>query len=443
MNMKQEFANMQSTKTNFPPESLRRLRGYVHSRMVDSFDSNTLFSLSDTTQLKEKFNEIIENLQRKYQFTISNEDRDKLEQETLEELGGMGPLAPLMLDNDISDILVNGPKDIWIDRHGRLEKTGVEFDDADHIRRFLDRIISQQGRHLDASSPMVDAKLPDGSRLHAVIPPLIADGAVISIRRFRADDVGPEALVRSGFMSQTILETLQLAVKAGINIVVAGSAAAGKTTLLNALSHSIPSAQRVVTIEETSELRLSHPHIVSLESRPINMEGRGGVSLRELVRNALRMRADRIIVGEVRGGEVMDMLQAMNVGHEGSLTTVHANSIHDVLRRLEALALMSDVDIPRESVREMIASAIQLVVHATRFQDGSRRITSVGEVVFDGEKLSVVPIFDFELTRNQQDDSISGHHIYTGHRPNFLRKIQLRGYDIPLNFNEGDDCGAG
>lgn len=417
------------------PEYLRRLRGFIHRRLVDGLEFNSPSTLTNTPQIKDQLNDIIDDLQRNRHLKISQTERSRLEQEILEELGGMGPLAPLMLEKGISDILVNGSDNIWVDRNGKLQKTDIEFDDDAHLRRFLDRIISQQGRHLDASSPMVDAKLADGSRLHAVIPPLCAKGAIISIRRFRLDDVGPDALVRSGFMSQAMLDTLQLAVKAGVNIVVAGSAAAGKTTLLNALSQSIPSSQRVVTVEETTELRLDHPHTVSLEARPVNMEGRGGVSLKELVRTALRMRADRIIVGEVRGGEVMDMLQAMNVGHEGSLTTVHANSIQDVVRRLEALALMSDADITRESVREMIASSIQLVVHATRFHDGSRRVTSMGEILYDGEKLRVIPLFNFQLQGTNKASHLNGSHHYTGHTPQFFEHIKLRGYDIDIDLH--------
>lgn len=420
------------------PDYFRRLRGFVHRRLIDSLDTSSSQSLTDTAQLREQLNDIVNDLERKRNLRVSKGERGQLEREILEELGGLGPLAPLMLDKDISDILVNGANDIWIDRKGQLQKTDIVFDDDAHLRRFLDRIIALQGRHLDASNPMVDAKLADGSRLHAVIPPLCASGAIVSIRRFRKEDVSAEALVNSGFMSQAMLDTLQLAVRAGVNVVVAGSAAAGKTTLLNALSKSIPQNQRVVTIEETSELRLEHPHTVSLESRPVNMEGRGGVSLRELVRTALRMRADRIIVGEVRGSEVMDMLQAMNVGHEGSLTTVHANSIQDVLRRLESLALMSDADVPRESIREMIASAIQLVVHVTRYHDGSRRITSMGEVSCDGDTLSVAPLFNFKFERDSGNGELAGKHHYTGLQPRFIEHVKLRGYNVALNLQQED-----
>lgn len=411
------------------PENLRRLRGFIHRKLVDSLDDLGQSRLPDTPEIRSQLSDIIEDLELQRHVELNHQQRQQLESEILEELGGMGPLAPLMLDGDISDILVNGANEIWVDRQGILEKTPICFDDDAHLRRFLDRIISQQGRHLDSSNPMVDAKLCDGSRLHAVIPPLCSQAAVVSIRRFRLDNVGADDLVNSGFLSRAMLDLLQLAVRAGVNIVIAGSAAAGKTTLLNALSKSIPTTQRIVSIEETTELRLDHPHAISLESRPVNMEGRGGVSLRELVRTALRMRADRIIVGEVRGGEVMDMLQAMNVGHEGSLTTTHANSIADVLRRLESLALMSDVDIPREAVREMIASSIQLVVHVTRFQDGRRRVTSIGEVVRQGDALAVAPIFSYI-----KQSAHSGEYRRTSHPIALLEHIEQRGHSVPAHL---------
>ncbi len=415
-------------------EYMRRLRSFVHQRLIDSLDDGGARSLGDIEQVRERLVVILEELEEERGIAVSESQRRQLEQEILEELGGLGPLAPLMIEDDITDILVNGPHEVWVDRAGQLQQTTIRFDDDAHLRRFLDRIVGAQGRHLDASNPMVDARLADGSRLHAVIPPLCAKGAIVSIRRFRCEQLDEAQLVASGFLSQDMLDTLTLAVNAGINVVVAGSAAAGKTTLLNLLSKSIPDNQRIVTIEETAELRLSHPHVIPLESRAGNMEGRGSISLRELVRTALRMRADRIIVGEVRGGEVMDMLQAMNVGHEGSLTTVHANSLADVLRRLESLALMSDADIPRESVREMIASAIQLVVHVMRFRDGSRRVVSLGEVYSKDGDLGVTPLFNFKTDSVQDDGVIRGHHEYTGAPLQFLQQVAARGFSVDLPF---------
>ncbi len=406
----------------------RKLRRLVHRRLIDSLHDEGVAALGETREIKERVQWIVDDLKSGRGATISPEEHEKLEGEILQELGGMGPLATLMLENNVSDILINGADEVWVDRGAGLERTDVTFDDDAHLRRFVDRILSNQGRHLDSSNPMVDAKLADGSRLHAVIPPLCNRAAVVSIRRFRSEGVSAEELVASGFMNHVMLKMLQMAVDAGVNIVVAGSAGAGKTTLLNALSRSIPEEQRVITIEETAELRLEHPHVISLEGRQSNMEGVGKVELRDLVRTSLRMRADRIIVGEVRGGEVMDMLQAMNVGHNGSMTTVHANSSEDVLRRLEALALMNDAGVPRESVRDMIGSAVQLVVHVTRFRDGVRRVTSIGEVVRTGDDLSLQTLFRFQAGADCGAGHGPGKHLYTGVRPAFLERAREQGY---------------
>ncbi len=405
----------------------RNLRRLVHSKLIDTIQDDGIASLKSPDAIKERVQWIVDDLKESRGATISVEEQKRLEQEILQELGGMGPLAPLMLDDDVTDILVNGPHEVWVDRGANLERVEISFDDDAHLRRFLDRIVSAQGRHLDASNPMVDARLADGSRVHAVIPPLCSKGAIVSIRRFRTDTITGDVLIASGFMTEAMLRTLQCAVDAGINIVVAGSAGAGKTTLLNVLSKSIPANQRIVTIEETAELRLEHPHVIPLEAKQSNMEGFGNVGLRDLVRTSLRMRADRIIVGEVRGGEVMDMLQAMNVGHNGSMTTVHANSSEDVLRRLEALALMSDAGVPRESVRDMIGSAVQLIVHVSRFRDGGRRITSIDQVVAKGESLTVQPIFRFDAQGVDLEDNILGDFEHTGLKPHFIESAKAQG----------------
>lgn len=417
----------------------RKLRRLVHRRLIDSLHDEGVATLGEAREIKERVKWIVEDLKSARGARISADEQEKLEREILQELGGMGPLAALMLENDISDILVNGHDEVWVDRGAGLERTDVMFDDDAHLRGFVDRILSTQGRHLDSSNPMVDAKLADGSRIHAVIPPLCNRAAVVSIRRFRSEGVGPEQLVAKGFMSLEMLGLLQAAVDAGVNIVVAGSAGAGKTTLLNAMSSSIPAEQRIVTIEETAELRLEHPHVISLEARQSNMEGVGKIELRDLVKTSLRMRADRIIVGEVRGGEVMDMLQAMNVGHNGSMTTVHANSSADVLRRLEALALMNDAGVPRESVRDMIGSAIQLVVHVTRFRDGVRRITSIDEVLREGDELGLQTLYRFQVENVSAQGQISGDHVGTGVVPAFWAWAAERGYHPAHGVN----CAAG
>ena len=315
-----------------------------------------------------------------------------------------------MADPQISDILVNGPKDVWIDKNGKLQKSKIEFDDHAHVCRVLDRLVSEAGKHLDIGSPSVDAKLPDGSRLHAIIPPLCAAGPIISIRRFRQDILDFNTLVAQNFLNDAMRTFLIEAVHARMNIVIAGGAGAGKTTLLKILASHIPDDERVIAIEETAEMNIQHPHVKSLETRTVNTEMRGDILLRDLVRNALRMRADRIIVGEVRGEEVMDMLQAMNVGHDGSLTTVHANSASEVLMRLETLALLSSANIPKAAITNMIVAAVDLIIHVARFRDGNRRITSVAELILIDGKPQLRELFRFKADPNGTQQ-ITGSHI--------------------------------
>jgi pilus assembly protein CpaF len=341
----------------------------------------------------------------------------------------MGPLAPLMADPEITDILVNGSQEVWIDRHGKLTRTDIRFDDESHLRRLLDRIVDAHGRTLDSRTPMVDVRLSDGSRVHAVIPPLCAKGTIVSIRRFRIEALTADQLVASGFLNQPMLELLAAFVRCGVNIVVAGGAGAGKTTLVNLLAQFIPANERIVTVEETSELRLQHDHVIPLECRTENAEKTGGVNLRDLVRTALRMRADRIIVGEVRGSEVLDMLQAMNIGHDGSLTTVHANSPRDVLRRLESLALMGDDGITRDSIREMIGSAVSVIVQLCRFSDGSRRVISISEVVEEDGALRVQELFGYRPTQSGESAS-QGKHFATDTPSTSLELAARRGFDV-------------
>ncbi len=437
------FRNKRATgQAQSAMDDFRLLRQQVHERLIETIEDGGAEALAQPDEVRERIRDLVKELNEDTDADISAAEQARLEREILEELSGMGPLATLMLDRAISDILVNGPDEVWVDRAGRLERTALRFDDDAHLRRFLDRIVSAQGRHLDASSPMVDAKLPDGSRLHAVIPPLCALGAVVSIRRFRADPVTAAELVERGFLSAPMLEVLQLAVNAGQNVVIAGSAAAGKTTLLNVISRFVPATERIVTIEETAELQLDHEHVIPLESRPANIEGRGGVTLRDLVRTALRMRADRIIVGEVRGAEVMDMLQAMNVGHDGSLTTVHANSPQDVLRRLEALAHMGDAGLPRETIREMIGSAIQLIVQVMRFRDGSRRVTSICELVNMPDSLQVVEIFRFQADGLDDAGKVRGRHLSTGASIRFVERVRELGFELPKSPDGADPAAA-
>ena len=332
---------------------------------------------------------------------LSDEAMRRVEQELVDEVEGLGPVTQLLRDPTVSDILINGPQEVWIDRFGKLERTSVRFEDETHLRRILRRMVATQGRRLDEATPWVDLRLPDGSRLNAVLSPVSLRGSVVSIRRARETVYRLDELVAFGTLNAEMAALLTAAVRERRNLVISGGAGAGKTTLLNVLSRAIPAGQRIVTIEETAELRLDHPHVVALEARPANAEGSGGVDLRTLVRNALRMRADRIIVGEVRGAEAFEMLQAMHVGHDGSLTTIHANSPRDALRRLESLVMMGGGELAAATLREVIATTIHLIAQLTRFPDGSRRVTSVAEITFGGSEVRARDLFVYDPSRGQ------------------------------------------
>ena len=332
---------------------------------------------------------------------LSDEAMRRVEQELVDEVEGLGPVTQLLRDPTVSDILINGPQEVWIDRFGKLERTSVRFEDETHLRRILRRMVATQGRRLDEATPWVDLRLPDGSRLNAVLSPVSLRGSVVSIRRARETVYRLDELVAFGTLNAEMAGLLTAAVRERRNLVISGGAGAGKTTLLNVLSRAIPAGQRIVTIEETAELRLDHPHVVALEARPANAEGSGGVDLRTLVRNALRMRADRIIVGEVRGAEAFEMLQAMHVGHDGSLTTIHANSPRDALRRLESLVMMGGGELAAATLREVIATTVHLIAQLTRFPDGSRRVTSVAEITFGGSEVRARDLFVYDAGGGQ------------------------------------------
>ncbi|HEX6900175.1 MAG TPA: CpaF family protein [Thermoanaerobaculia bacterium] len=357
-------------------------------------------------------------------------ERAQLEDEVVAEVCGAGPLEPLFADPTVSDVLVNGPDEVWVDRFGRLELTGVRFDGDDHLMRLLGRLVASQGRHLDEAVPYVDVRLPDGSRLHALIPPLAAH-PVMSVRRARPVPFRLEELCSCGTVSPAMAAFLAAAVRNRLTLLVSGGTATGKTTLLGVLSSFIPRHERIITIEETAELRLDHPHVVSLEARLPNIEGLGEVTLRTLVKNSLRMRPDRIIVGEVRGPEVFDMLQAMNTGHDGSLTTVHANSPDDALRRLENLVLMGGFELPSRAIRELLGAAFDVIVQIARFPDGGRRVSSIREVVLEDERLTTVELFRFEEAAG------GGRHVATGHRPRFLPRLAAGDPALAATFEKG------
>jgi len=411
------FSGQQQRSSQPPTDSaprsaaeLSRIRIQIHQKFLHNIEMSAVGSQADHGGMQQQLDRAIDEVMRTHELLLSSADIQQIRKTITDEILGLGPLADLMLDPQLTDILVNGPKDVWIDKDGRLQKTAVTFDDEAHVRRVLDRLISGLGKHLDEGSPSVDARLSDGSRLHAIIPPLCARGSVISIRRFRQDTVDADTLLAQGCLTPAMLTLLLDAVKSRKNIVIAGGAGAGKTTLLNVLASHIPADERIITAEETAELKFDHPHVISLETRAVNSEGRGDVRLRDLVRNALRMRADRIIVGEVRGEEVLDMLQAMNVGHDGSLTTVHANSARDVVLRLETLALLNATTIPRAAITNMISAAIDLIVHIARFRDGKRRITNITALQTPGGQAVLRELYRFNVHQHGPGGAVLGQH---------------------------------
>jgi len=365
---------------------------------------------------------------------IAREDRERLAEEIADDILGHGPLERPLADDTITEVMINGPHDIWIERGGRLHPTPIRFNDESHLRRILNKIVAQVGRRIDESSPMVDARLPDGSRVNAVLPPLSLTGPLVTIRKFPKNRLDLSDLIRLGTLDQPAVQFLEACVRAELNILVSGGTGSGKTTLLNAMSTAIPNQQRIVTIEDAAELRLNQRHVLRLESRPKNIEGEGEVPIRALVRNSLRMRPDRIIVGEVRGAEALDMLQAMNTGHDGSLSTIHANSPRDALARVETMVLMAGYDLPVRAIRQQVAAALDLVVQLERMHDGSRKVTAITEVGrMESDVVTMQEIFEFKMDEITTDGRVVGTLRPTGLRPGFLPKFQKHG----VEFNPG------
>lgn len=383
------------------PLLLAKARQHIHQRLITSLDSDPL-DLQDTKGIQARVQGLIRVVSDQVELRLTPQEHEALSRAVMSEVSGMGPLQPLMEDPSVTDILVNGPASVWVDREGRLERSTVQFDNEEHLRRFVDRFVGSHGKHLDSSNPAVDAKLPDGSRLHAVIPPLSPAGTVVSIRRFRQTHASLHDLLKSQMLSKEMADTLRRAVRSRINMIFAGGAGAGKTTLLNAVSEFIPDSERIVTIEDSAELALRHHHVVTLESRQENSEGRGKHDLRSLLRHALRMRADRIIVGEVRGNEVFEMLQAMNVGHDGSLSTIHANNPQQALKRIETLALLSDTQAPREAIKDMVDAAVGMIVHVGRDASGKRRVLSMVELLLKDGDRQLRELFRYESKKGSE-----------------------------------------
>jgi len=408
------------------------LRADVHRGLLQRLDLETLSRLGPAA-VRTALRESVERLVDEDRLALNAAERLRLVGEMQDEILGLGPLQPLVADPGVSDILVNTHRQVYVERQGRLALTEVRFNDEAHLMKVIDRIVSRMGRRIDESSPMVDARLPDGSRVNAIIPPLAIDGPILSIRRFGADPLKMPDLLQLQSLSAPMADFLGALVRARVNLLISGSTGSGKTTLLNILSGSIPATERVLTIEDAAELQLQQPHVVRLETRPANVEGRGEVTQRALVRNALRMRPDRIVLGEVRGAEALDMLQAMNTGHDGSLTTIHANTPRDALARLESMVAMSGVDLPARAARAQVASAIGVVVQVSRLSDGTRKVVSVQELTgAEGEVVSMQEIFAFHQTGIGADGRVRGHFSASGIRPRHWERLVSRGIALPV-----------
>ncbi len=411
------------------PEAYRKLKIDLHRKLIDKLDLKTIEQLSPD-ELRGELGSILSTTVSSTQMPLNRGERERLIQEILDEITGLGPLEPLLRDPSISDILVNTYSTVYVERSGQLYATGVQFNDNDHLREIINRIVSRVGRRIDETSPMVDARLPDGSRVNAIIPPLAVDGPLLSIRRFGRQALRVRDLLTLGSMSKEMLALLAAAVRAKINILISGGTGTGKTTLLNAVSVFIGRNERIVTIEDAAELQLQQPHVARLETRPPNIEGKGEVVTRDLVKNSLRMRPDRIIVGEVRGAEVLDMLQAMNTGHEGSMTTVHANTARDALTRLEAMVGMSGVPLSEAATRQTIARGLQLVVQLTRYSDGRRRVSSIVEITgIEGEVITTHELHRFEQRGVDKRGHVVGDFVDSRVRPHIQERIERSGID--------------
>jgi pilus assembly protein CpaF len=418
-------------------DEYQEMKRRLHRELIGKLNMASLEGM-DEARRREQVESVARRLLGESDLRLGRSDEERLVQELLHDTFDLGPITPFIVDEEISDILVNTHRQVYVERLGRLELTDVQFRDEAHLRQIIDRIISRVGRRIDESSPLVDARLPDGSRVNAIIPPSALDGPILSIRRFRRRALSIENMLELGSMTESIAVLLQGVIRARINALITGGTGSGKTTLLNILSRSIPENERIVTIEDSAELQLQQPHVVRLETRPANLEGKGTITQRDLVRNALRMRPDRIIVGEVRGDEVLDMLQAMNTGHDGSLTTLHSNGPRDALHRMENLVLMAGHSLPDKAIREQIASALDCVIHVSRLPDGSRKILSVQEIVgMEGPVVTMQEIFRFVRTGTRSDGQIEGRFEATGVVPHFAERVELAGTNLAGLFDRG------
>jgi pilus assembly protein CpaF len=413
------------------------LKANVHKKLLNRLNLESLAS-AERSRAEAEIRSLVFELIADEGVPLSMSERDAVLGDIIDEVFGLGPLEPLLRDTSVSDILVNTYKNVYVERSGKLERLPTTFQDDRHLMRVIDRIVSGVGRRVDDSSPMVDARLPDGSRVNAIIPPLAVDGPLLSIRRFPAERLKAEDLVSLRAMTRPMLEFLEHCVRARLNAIISGGTGAGKTTLLNVLSSFISSRERIVTIEDAAELQLHQDHVARLETRPPNVEGKGAIRQRQLVINALRMRPDRIVVGEVRGEEALDMLQAMNTGHDGSLTTVHANSPRDALTRIETMISMGSMNLPERAMRQQIASAVQIVIQQSRMSDGTRKVTSVSEITgMEGDVITMQEVFCFEKLGVTQEGKVIGRFRATGVRPKVCERLKASGVHLPTDMFEG------
>lgn len=421
----QDSAKFQSIKDKLHLSLIEKINSIADWQNISDSDQNSFIKQFIEKRLEQEFGST----------PLSVSEKDMIVQEIRQEIKGFGPLDPLLVDPAISDILVNGPYQVYVEINGKLKKTNVVFKDNAHLQNIIERIVSKVGRRIDEKSPLVDARLPDGSRVNAVIPPIAIDGAALSIRRFKADAATLQNLLTWGSMTVAMAETLKASVKVHLNIVISGGTGAGKTTLLNSLSAQIPEDERIVTIEDSAELSLQQEHVVRLETRPPNIEGTGAITARDLLINSLRMRPDRVVIGECRGAEALDMLQAMNTGHDGSLTTLHANTPRDACSRLETMCMYAGIDLPEKTIRTQIASAVHLIIQASRLSDGSRRVTYISEITgMEGNIITIQDIFKWEQYGIDENGRVIGCHVATGVRPKFSDKCKAKGIKLPLEI---------
>jgi pilus assembly protein CpaF len=414
----------------------QELKSRVHNRLFEVIDFGRIATVSEERVRVDIATATVQILEEE-KFLLTLEERDAFVKEIQDEVFGLGPLEPLLQDPTVSDILVNGCADIFVERRGKLEKTVARFRDDAHLMRIIEKIVSAVGRRVDESSPLVDARLQDGSRVNVIIPPLALDGPTMSIRRFGADPLMVEDLIECGTLTPEVVELMRGVVECRLNVLISGGTGAGKTTLLNVISSFVPETERIVTIEDSAELQLKQEHVVRLETRPANIEGTGLINQRDLVINSLRMRPDRIVVGEVRGPEALDMLQAMNTGHDGSLTTIHANTPRDALTRVETMVAMAGLDMPQRSVRNQLASAIDVVIQLSRLSDGRRKLVSLQEITgMEGEIVTMQEIFKFDRTGMGEDGTVLGELKPTGVRPKFAEKLRVSGFNLSANLFE-------